>query len=157
MKIYRKRYIPNEIVDISGDEVLFRDEKKLITRWKPIKPRGDLGGGISCIFFDLGIKVSKFFNVDGSFRFWYCDIIDYSYDELNDEYVITDLLLDVVIYPDGHYEVLDEDELELALKQNIITEEIEKDAIRKKNILIDDIVEGRFKEYIKIIEAYQED
>ena len=42
MKIYRKRYIPNEIVDISSDEVLKCDEDMLVTKWLPIKKRPDI-------------------------------------------------------------------------------------------------------------------
>ena len=115
MKIFRKRYIPDEIIDISGDEVVLRDDKRLITKWIPIKPREDFAYGESCVYFDKGWKISKFFNEDGSLKYWYCDIISYEYIEKDDTYIFTDLLLDVIIYPDGSYKVLDEDELEEAL------------------------------------------
>lgn len=145
MKIYRKRYIPNEIVDISDDEVIYCDDKKLITKWKPIKPRDDIGAGMSCVYFEKGIKVSKFFDADGNFKFWYCDIISSEYFKNEDKYVITDLLVDVVIYEDGLYEVLDEDELLDALRTKIITKEIFDEANQKLNSLLKIIENGKFE------------
>jgi len=35
--ILRKRYIPDEVIDISGDELVFRSEDLLITKWNPIR------------------------------------------------------------------------------------------------------------------------
>ncbi len=146
MKIYRKRYIPNEIVDISGDEVIYRDEEKLITSWTPIKPRGDIGKGMSCVYFNEGWKVSKFYNLDGSFKFWYCDIIDYEYDKSEDTYIIKDLLVDVIVHEDGTYEILDEEELDQALQEGLITEEIKAEAIFKLNKLLEKIKSQKFHE-----------
>ncbi|MBR3280485.1 MAG: hypothetical protein IKI57_01385 [Clostridia bacterium] len=42
MKLFRKRFIPNEIIDISKDEVIYRDENLIITKWLPIHPRDDI-------------------------------------------------------------------------------------------------------------------
>lgn len=147
MKIYRKRYVPNEIVDISGDEVVYRDSEKLITKWKPIKPREDFGSGESCVYFKHGWKVSKFFNTDGSLKYWYCDIINYEYYESEDKYIINDLLLDVIVYEDEHYEILDEQELEEALKDGIVTKEIAEEARMKLENLIRVIEANKFKEF----------
>ena len=93
-----------------------------------------------------GWKVSKFYNKDGSFKFWYCDIIDYEYDKNEDKYVIIDLLLDVIVHEDGRYEVLDEDELDEALKDGIVTQEIKDEATKKLNELLDIIKSGKFSE-----------
>ena len=136
MKIFRKRYVPNEIVDISGDEVIYRDEERLITKWIPIKPRTDFESGMSCIYFNHGWKISKFFEKGGKFKCWYCDIVDYTYDKEEDKYVIIDLLLDVIVYEDGHYEVLDEEELMEALEVGIVSSEIVTEANRKLNELL---------------------
>lgn len=146
MKIFRRRFIPNEIVDISGDEVVFRDDKKLITRWLPIKPRPDIGSGMSCIYFDKGIKISKIFDKSGNFKHWYCDIIKHEYIKEEDKYIVTDLLVDVVVYPDGHYEVLDLEELDEALKENLISLEVKEEALDKMNSLLDVIKKGEFEE-----------
>lgn len=145
MKIYRKRFIPNEIVDISSDKVIFRDENKLITKWLPIKPRLDIGSGMSCIYFDKGFKISKIFDKSGNFKHWYCDIIKHEYFKEEDKYVITDLLVDVVVYTDGHFEVLDLEELDEALNENLISFELKKEALEKLNLLLDIIKVGEFE------------
>ena len=145
MKIFRRRFIPNEIIDISGDEVVFRDDKKLITRWLPIKPRPDIGSGMSCIYLDKGIKISKIFDKFGNFKHWYCDIIKHEYIKKEDKYIVTDLLVDVVVYPDGHYEVLDLEELDEALKENLISLEVKEEALDKLNSLLDVIKKGEFE------------
>ena len=41
----RKRFIPEEEVDISGDEVLYDDGALIVTRWLPIRARNDIGWG----------------------------------------------------------------------------------------------------------------
>lgn len=146
MKIFRKRYIPDEIIDISADEVIYHDEEKLITRWHPIRPRDNIGRGESCVYFQQGWKISKFFRKDGTFKFWYCDIIRYDYDEKEDAYVFTDLLLDVIVHTDGCVEVLDEDELADALEKGIITQEIACEAKQKLQKLLSIIDEGKFDE-----------
>lgn len=147
MKIYRKRYIPNEIIDISNDEIIYYDDERLITRWKPIHSRDDIGSGESCVFFKQGWKISKFFRKDGTFKFWYCDIIAYEYDKNEDTYILKDLLLDVIIHDDGKFEVLDEDELESALSDGIITEEIAKEARKKLQNLLKIIEDGKIEEW----------
>lgn len=121
--ILRKRYIPLETIDITGDELVLRNEDILITKWKPIKERQDISGGMSFTFLKEGYKVSKFFGASGEFKYWYCDIINILYEELQDKYTLVDLLLDVKIMPDGRVEVVDADELAEALEKSIISKE----------------------------------
>ena len=90
MKIYRKRFIPDEIVDISSDEVIKRTEDLIVTKWLPIKPREDIGSGVSYTFFKDGYKISEIYNKNGDFIYWYCDIIDYTYEKEQDEYIFID-------------------------------------------------------------------
>ena len=137
MKMYRKRFIPNEIVDISSDEVLERNENIVITRWKPINPRGDIGGGISYTFLKRGYKISKIFSPEGKFIYWYCDVIEYTYDAEKDEYIFTDLLADIKMYPDGQVEVLDFEELADAYHKKIIDGKQLLNAIKSINLLIE--------------------
>lgn len=146
MKMYRKRYVPDEIIDISDDEVVYRDEKRLITKWKPIKPKDKIAFGESCVYFEYGWKVNKFYRKDGSFKFWYVDIINYEYIKEEDKYIFTDLLLDVIVHVDGRVEILDEDELNEAFEKGIITIEVMDEAKEKLNKLLDLINSGRFKE-----------
>jgi len=121
--LLRKRFIPCEITNISSDDLLFRNDQLLVTRWKSIKPRADFYGGISYTFLKEGIKLARFYNEQGIFLYWYCDIIDVLYDEEKDEYTFEDLLVDVKILPDGTIKVLDTDELAEALEKGFITAE----------------------------------
>jgi len=119
-KIYRKRYIPDEIIDISGDERLYYDGKILVTEWKPIHVRSDFSGGISFAFLSEGYKIGFFYGKNKEFLFWYIDIIEAETDEVNNSITLIDLLLDVKVFPDGSYVVLDLDELEESLEKGYI-------------------------------------
>ena len=50
--LYRKRLIPEECILLKDDELLYRDEKTIITRWNTLKPKKDLHHGFSCYFLD---------------------------------------------------------------------------------------------------------
>ena len=151
MKIFRKRYIPDEIVDISSDEVIFKNNNLIITRWTPIKPRNDIGAGISYTMLDKGWKISKIFNTNGEFIYWYCDIIDYNYSEQDGgTYTLIDLLVDLKIYENGSYEVLDKEELEEAYEKNIIKKEQMDTALSKLNELIRVVEDGKFPPFEEI-------
>lgn len=142
--VFRKRYIPSEIVDISGDELVFRSEDLLVTRWKPIKSRSDISGGMSYTFLKEGYKVSKFLGPEGEFKYWYCDIINVDYDEEADKYVLTDLLLDVKIMPDGSVIVLDVDEVAEAMEKGIISKEEACTSLRILAKILDMAYSGNF-------------
>jgi protein associated with RNAse G/E len=143
-KILRTRYIPFETVDISSDELLFRDEDLLVTKWKAIKPRGDISGGISYAFLNKGYKISRFFDADGRFAYWYCDIIDVIYDREQDTYSLNDLLLDIKVMPDGAVKVLDADELAEAAKNGLVTMEQICCALSCLDLLLKMIYSGNF-------------
>jgi len=150
----RKRYIPDEVVDISGDELLFRDEKLLITRWTAIRPRTDFSGGISYTFLDGGFKVGRFHDADGGFLFWYCDIIDVEYDAKTDKYTLVDLLVDVKIMPDGTVKVLDADELADAIEKGLVSNLQACSALRKLDEVLRMVYEGKFPPEICKREEY---
>ncbi|MEZ0535641.1 DUF402 domain-containing protein [Caldicellulosiruptoraceae bacterium PP1] len=140
MKIIRKRYIPEEEIDISGDIILFHNEDILITKWLPIHKRQDIVNGMSCLFFKEGIKISKMYNSDNRLLYTYCDIVRTNIKD--DTLIIEDLLLDVVIYPDKTYKVLDIDELIELRKNNKISEDLMLEALSKLNYLLNDIYNG---------------
>lgn len=142
--ILRKRFIPDEIVDISGDELIYRDQSILITRWRAIKLRPDVAGGTSCTFLDKGFKVSRFYDHSGNFLYWYCDIIEVEYDNTTDTYIFKDLLLDIRLYPDGRLNVLDADELAEAMEKGLITSGQACCALRILSSILDMIYKGTF-------------
>ncbi|MGE5473000.1 MAG: DUF402 domain-containing protein [Ignavibacteriales bacterium] len=119
-KIFRKRFIPDEIVDISGDEILFNDRNIIVTRWKPIHERNDFAGGISFAFLSEGYKIGYFYKENNEFLYWYIDIIEVEYNEKSNSYTFIDLLTDVKVLPDGSCDVLDLDELEQSLEKGYI-------------------------------------
>ena len=152
--LYRKRLIPEECILLKDDVVLYRDEDVIVTAWHSLNPRKDLHHGYSCYYLKEGFKVSKFYQEDGSLLYWYCDIVDYTYEETTDTYITTDLLADVLIYPDGFVKVVDIDELVTALEQNLISESLLKKSLLRLNHLLTLIYDGRFETMKQQIEGH---
>lgn len=143
-RIFRKRYIPYEIVDISSDKILERSDILLKTRWDTIRPRSDIAYGVSYALLKEGIKISKIYNANDEFVYWYCDIIDAIYDSSSDTYTLEDLLVDVVVLSDGTYKVIDTDELAEALEQELITSSQCCRALKNLDKLLKWVYEGKF-------------
>jgi len=143
-KIYRKRYIPDEIIDISSDEILYYDNEILVTRWEPIHPRNDFSGGISFAFVLEGYKIGYFYGQNKEFLFWYIDFIETEFDKEKNSITLVDLLVDVKIFPDGRKVVLDRDELEEALKKGFIDKHQYELALKNLKKVDDMIGEGKF-------------
>ncbi len=152
--LYRKRLIPEECILLKDDTILYRDSQIIVTSWNSLKPRKDLHHGYSCYYLSKGIKVSRFYKEDNSLLFWYCDIVDYDYNKSSDTYIVTDLLADVVIYPDGFVKVVDLDELVTARESGILSEDLLKKALLRLNDLLNTIYAGKFSELQKPTEDY---
>ena len=142
--IFRKRFIPYETVDISDDELLYRSDELLITRWTAIKPRSDFYGGVSYAFLKEGFKLSRFHDSKGGFLYWYCDAVDVLYDSERDRYTFEDLLVDIKVLPGGETRVLDTDELAAALEEGLITAAQACRALRTLDRLLKLVYEGNF-------------
>ena len=154
--LYRKRIIPEEIILLDKDEVLYLDDEHIVTRWNAIRPKKILHHGCSCYFLKEGFKVSKFYREDGSLIYWYCDIIDYTYDKKDNSYVFTDLLADVLIYPDGRVEVVDVGEIADALTDGTLSVEKMIPALRSLDKLLKIIYSGEFSKIQDMINAVEE-
>ena len=150
--LYRKRLIPEECILLKDDHVLIRDDDKIITGWHTLKPRKDLHHGYSCYYLREGFKVSKFYREDGSLLYWYCDIVSYEHNQDTDTYIVTDLLADVIVYPDGFVKVVDINELVTALNEKLITEEMLKTSLLNLNNLLEIIYSGEFSKLQQPIE-----
>lgn len=144
--IYRKRLIPNECIPLKNDIILHADDLLLITKWNTLKPRSDFHHGYSCYYLNKGYKISRFYKEDGSLLYWYCDIITHEVKNEND-LIITDLLADVIIYPDGFVQVLDLDELCDAKAQELITEEQFFLAVKQLGTLLDIVYSGHLEQF----------
>lgn len=153
--LYRKRLIPEECIRLKDDIVLHRDDRLIVTAWNSLKPRKDLHHGCSCYYLNDGIKVSKFYREDNSLIFWYCDIVSYAYDKASDTYIVTDLLADVIIYPDGFVKVVDIGELAAALESGLLTEDMLKKSLLRLDRLLEMIYSGGFKALQEQLESYE--
>ena len=121
--IVRKRIIPDEETELKKDEIVFADRERrcIVTRWLPIKPRRDIGWGYSVYYFATNLKISAVYDGEGLFAYIYCDIISAKLTETR--LIVTDLLIDVKRDREGNVRVLDEDELEFAIRNGLISEE----------------------------------
>lgn len=127
-----------------------------MTKWKAIKPRDDISGGISCAFIQEGYKISRFFDNNGKFMYWYCDIVDVDFDADSNTYMLTDLLVDVQIFENGDVKVLDTDELAEALEQGLIGTGQACKALRRLDKLLRMIYEGKFPPDIFTSDIFRE-
>jgi predicted RNA-binding protein associated with RNAse of E/G family len=152
--LYRKRLIPDECVLLKDDTVLYRDSQIIVTGWNSLKPRKDLHHGCSCYYLSEGIKVSRFYLEDNSLICWYCDIIDYVYHKDTDTYIVTDLLADVIVYPDGFVKVVDLDELVTARQSGILSDSMLNAALLRLDHLLNIIYRGDFPKLQKPTERY---
>ncbi|MGN1171328.1 MAG: DUF402 domain-containing protein [Lachnospiraceae bacterium] len=153
--LYRKRIIPNECILLKDDEILMWDDNIIVTRWKALKPKKDLHHGYSCYFLKEGYKVSKFYRQDNTLMYYYCDIITHVYHASENKLVVTDLLADVIIYPDGFVKVVDLDEMVPALECGGISMNELKKALLSCNALLSLIYDGKLPELTKHIESFE--
>lgn len=126
--MYRQRLIPFEINDISKDNVIYRDNELIATKWNVINPKVEFQNGISFYLLNQKIKISVLFLENGNFVKYYCEVVDVQYNQEMDQYKFLDLLVDIDVFKNGKYEVRDEDELEVALNDKLITLE-QKDEV----------------------------
>ena len=153
--LYRRRIIPDECILLKDDLILECNEERIVTSWKAIRPKKDLHHGYSCYFLKEGFKVSKFYYEDGRLLYWYCDIVDYDYIASDNKLIVTDLLADVIIYPDGFVKVVDLDELVTALESRAISLDTLKSSLNKLDKLLHIIYEKKFDILTKEIEKFE--
>ena len=151
-KLYRKRYMPSEIVHLKDDIIMYREGNVMVTKWDVLHPKAKFSHGVSCYYMDKGWKISKFLNKDDELVYYYCDIIDTTYNEEENFYVFTDLLADVIIYEDGFVKVVDLGEIAEALEEGIITDREAKLSLSRLDALLEVIYSGGLPEMIAFIE-----
>ncbi len=142
--LYRRRFIPNELVHLKDDIILVMEKDLIITKWVTLHPRKDIYRGISAYYTDQGFKVSKIYDRNDQIVYWYCDIIQIKNEQEKNTVIIEDLLIDVILYEDGTIRILDIDELCDALEQGIITQAEATLALRTLDHLLKIIYEGKF-------------
>ncbi|MDO5519180.1 MAG: DUF402 domain-containing protein [bacterium] len=155
-KLYRKRFIPNETIYLKDDLILYTDESYIITKWNCLRPRSDIAYGYSLYCLEKGYKISKVFNFNNDFVYWYCDIVTYDYQKETNELTVIDLLADVIVYEDGSSKVLDLDELADSLEQGLIPLSIGCKALRQANALLSEVYSGKLKDYQNFLSSYEQ-
>lgn len=149
--LYRRRIIPEECVLLKDDIILSCDEDHIVTSWHALRPKQDLHHGSSCYFLKEGFKVSKFCRENGDLLYWYCDIVDFDFHSSDNSLIVTDLLADVIVYPDGFVKVVDLDELVTALDTRSIGLDTLKSSLLRLDRLLTIIYSGNFDSLKKFI------
>lgn len=142
--LFRRRFIPEELVHLKDDVILVLKPELIITKWNTLHPRNDIARGISAYYLDQGFKVSKVFDKQDQLVYWYCDIIQVKKDTQKNTVIIEDLLIDLILYEDGSMRIVDLDELADAVEQNLITQAEANYALRRLNALLQIIYNGLF-------------
>lgn len=153
--LYRRRIIPDECIPLKDDTILECTEERIVTSWHALRPKKDLHHGYSCYFLKEGFKVSKFYYEDGRLLYWYCDIVDFEHRKDTNELIVTDLLADVIIYPDGFVKVVDLDELVTALDSGTLSLDTLKSSLQKLDRLLQLIYKGKFDTLTVYIEKQE--
>ena len=149
-RIFRKRFCPKECIELSDDIRLFEGEHLLITSWKTLRPKKELARGMSLYLPEDGLKISRFVRENGELLYWYCDIIAAEPAEEGGT-VFTDLLVDVVVYPDGKSQIWDLGEAGDVLRKGEITTELLADALKKTDSLLRILYRGSFGKLQKVL------
>ena len=155
LKLYRKRFIPDETIYLKDDQILYNSPNLLVTKWMALKPRPDISYGYSAYFLDQGFKISKVYNEKKELVYWYCDIITHQYDSLHNSLTITDLIIDIVIKENGDMNILDLDELADCIEHSDIPKHLVIKALRNANKLLNIIATNQFNHYQEILSSYE--
>lgn len=153
-RLYRRRIIPEECI-LLDDLILLCDDERIVTKWDAFRPKKHLHHGYSCYFLKEGYKVSKFYKQDSTLNYWYCDIIEPVYYPDENKYVVTDLLADVIVYPNGFVKVVDLDELAEAFGKGQLTMEQLQKGLRSLDTLLNIIYRGEFHKLQQKIQQFE--
>ena len=138
---------------LKDDTVEFSSDDLLITSWKTLNPKTEFSHGCSCYFYKEGFKISKFYKPDGQLLYYYCDIVEFDYNEKEQALTVTDLLADVIIYPSGIHHVVDLDELADAQEHVLISSAQLNRSLRQLDKLLNIIQKGEFSRLLTQMES----
>jgi predicted RNA-binding protein associated with RNAse of E/G family len=143
MKTIKLRFVRlPDIINVWTHELIRQDEKIIVSRFKfedlkgPYSIKGRLvvkNGytGVCYDFLDKGYEIIKVLDMEDKLTGYYCNINKYP--KVHEGwYEVVDLFLDIWVFPDMNYVVLDEDEFEDAFKKGVIKEDEKKFA--EKNL-----------------------
>ncbi len=151
--LYRRRFIPDELVCLKNDCIVAYDDNRIVTHWETLKLRKDFAYGCSCYFLKEGFKVSRFMTENGQLLYYYCDIIQSLFNPKKNEWVFNDLLVDVVVYENGFVKVMDLAELPEAAAKGLITSAMMHEALLRTDALLQIIYDGQFHTLTQYLET----
>ena len=152
LQLFRKRLIPNECILLKDDVIVYQSDDYIITTWTTLNPKIAFHHGCSCYFLKEGFKLSKFYRHDNSLLYWYCDIVEYEWNHENNSLTSTDLLADVIVYPDGRTKVMDLDELAEACSSGLITLEQLQKSLRQLDKFLTYVDKDKFDQLQSVLE-----
>jgi predicted RNA-binding protein associated with RNAse of E/G family len=100
---------------------------------------------VKYLFYDESFDIMAFQDPDGKVLGYYCDITTPLRKEGSDYYLL-DLILDLWIFPDLSFTVLDMEEWQNAIHAGFVDEETQRDAERTLERLKSEIRAGKFPE-----------
>ena len=56
IRLYRRRYVPDEITELKDDKILMAKDDIIVTNWNVLKPRKDIDHGISIYYIEKGLS-----------------------------------------------------------------------------------------------------
>jgi len=140
--------LPND-VNLWTHEFMYQDKEVIVSKFKfeelksafKIKDKAVVENdytGICYEFLNKGFEIIKVLDLNNKLTGYYCNINRYP-KMFDGGYEVVDLFLDVWVFPDLEYVVLDEDELEEAFEKGWIKEEDKKFAEKVLENLIKDL------------------
>jgi len=132
--------IPRSIGTLWSEE--WQQEKRI--------PSGQVIGSVSkYLFYDQFFSIMEIHATTGKLLGYYIDLST-PVRKVRGEYYFDDLILDLWIFPDQTYQVLDEDEWQQAVKDGLVSEEIQREVRANLQSLQKEIQLGQFpQQYIQ--------
>ena len=134
VKIIKHKLCPYESQDITNDHWHHISEDLLISTWNPVESEMQVASVLSIFELSKGVQISKKFNAQGQLKYWYCDLIAARYED--EALHITDLILDLVIFPDGVLQVIDVSEYQKYTPQSPWETKVLKEAPKNLSYLM---------------------
>ena len=115
---------------------------------KPIRAAGkvvvkDQFFGIAYYLWDEWFTINRVYDREFQFKGYYCDVIT-PIQKSCTKLAVTDLFLDVFVFPDGSWSVEDEDEFEDAASHGLMDESIQRHAREAVDKLVGMVKSGDF-------------
>lgn len=142
--LLKHKLVPQGTVDITNDKILFFDGNFLVTQWKPENSNMNISSAISLVSIKDGYQISKKFDSNNKFVYWYCDIVKTKWTKETSCLEITDLIIDLVVFPNYQVNCIDLDELTDAKEKGLISSMDFNWAKESSLKLLQKVIEGEF-------------